>query len=56
MSASFFSEIEQEVKSETYEAAYAGRPFTIICWRLHGGRIKLYRLLEKSGFWVICGI
>lgn len=53
---SVLSEINQEVKIATYEAAGAGRKFTIICWRKQGDRIKLYRLNEAAGFWIVCGL
>lgn len=50
-----FSEIYQQVQDATYEAAAEGLEFTIITWRKHGDRIKLYRLNEKAGFWIVCG-
>lgn len=53
---STFSEIYQSVQDATYEAAAEGMQFTIITWRKHGNRIKLYRLNEKAGFWIICGL
>ena len=53
---SIISEIYQQVQDATYEAAAEGMQFTIITWRKHGNRIKLYRLNEKAGFWILCGI
>lgn len=50
------SDIYQQVQDATYEAAAEGMQFTIITWRKHGNRIKLYRLNEKAGFWILCGI
>lgn len=53
---SIISDIYQQVQDATYEAAAEGMQFTIITWRKHGNRIKLYRLNEKAGFWILCGI
>ena len=53
---SVLSEIHQEIKTATYEAAGSGRPFTIITFRIHRDKIKLYRLAEKSGYWIVCGL
>lgn len=53
---SIISDIYQSVQDATYEAAAEGMQFTIITWRKHGNRIKLYRLNEKAGFWILCGI
>jgi hypothetical protein len=53
---SVLSEIYQDIRVATYEAAAENRKFTIITFRPgSGGKIRMYRLLEKSGFWIVCG-